>query len=269
MAKGSCCPCHGWEINKLSCSLFLPRSLLPMLCWFSLTLTFSPFISNSLVQRGLSKLSYEISNRPRVPGSLQPGSCAIFPAEPCSPVRPYQSGAITANLHFIQYLFHCCRFSALLSKGADRKRVHSACSCVYYSFGVLWGFFSTAFIAHQRQVQQRIGRNLNFLQSCHQSRPTMTRFWSLGLIHPNPKLPEILVGRGNQSSSGTGAEPSSFCLQNKSNTPSPGGNARRILNPAWIILTGTSQCGISSLCPRQGKKSIPKSNNMKGKNGFW
>lgn len=137
MAKGSCCPCHGSEINKLSCCLFLPHSLLPMLCWFSLTLTFLPFISNSLVQRGLSKLSYEISNCPRVPRR----SSAIFSAEPCSPVRPYLSGAITANIHFIQYLLHCSCFSALLSKGADRERVHSACSCIYYSFGVLWGFF--------------------------------------------------------------------------------------------------------------------------------
>lgn len=54
--------------DKLSCSLSLPRSLSPMPRCFSLPLSFSPFISNLLAQRGLSKLSYRLSIAPGLPG---------------------------------------------------------------------------------------------------------------------------------------------------------------------------------------------------------
>lgn len=156
MARGSGCPCQGWGINWVVFSPCLAHSCPRFAAFLLLSDFFFPFISNLLVQGGLSKLSYKISNFSRVPRCLQPGISAIFSAplaQGCKPsvhpVRPYQCGAICPNIHLIPDLFRCpylfLLFWTLHSKRADKKHVHSACSrinTIYYRF---WQFL-TGFI---------------------------------------------------------------------------------------------------------------------------
>lgn len=158
-----------------------------MLCCFSLTLSFFPFISNLLVHMALSKLSYKISSCSRVPRCLQPGSSAVFSAplaRGCKPlvhpIRPYLCGAISPNIHLIQYLFHCpfffCSFELQIARGLTRSVCILPVAVLITGFGVVWGFFhSSKFspVAGSAENLKKFKISSAKDQSCHQSRPLM------------------------------------------------------------------------------------------------